>query len=448
MQLSDLKQAPVWRSDWLTIELTPADAGRYRRVPFTLAEGQQLLEIRPEARAGEERKDGEGFAYKMPRPYVDITVENPQGRLVANLMARTKPVRIGEETASPGCLPTSLEPGTWQLLVGVKALSEDLVCRVEIRQLARQPQLLVGETHMHSCHSDGRLTVERLLAKAVENRLDYLILTDHNTVSGCRELVSTPELTAIPGIELTWFSGHANLLGLAEPVRSFFANGAAEMADVMAEGRAAGAVVVINHPFDRTFDLAWKHSLTAFPNHLYEVWNGPYTRRNRDAVAWWQERLAEGERYRVIGGSDYHSDLDLTLGQPATAVWTWSRARADILAALEAGHSFIMAAADSPRVSLQCGDWMMGDVALPGAGEAAAVVRIELDQLRAGDRIEVWTAVGRSRTFTVPQGAVAFEHELCLPVDERFCRIEVWRPDWDGEPQLATLTNPLFLQED
>ena len=212
----------------------------------------------------------------------------------------------------------------------------------------------------------------------------------------------------------------------------------------MAEGRAAGAVVVINHPFDRTFDLAWEHSLTAFPNQLYEIWNGPYTRRNRDAVAWWQEQLALGARYRVIGGSDYHSDLDLTLGQPATAVWTWSRARADILAALEAGHSFIMAAADSPRVSLQCGDAMMGDVAQSAAGGAA--VRIEADQLRAGDRIEVWTAAGRSRTFVVPPGAVAFARELRVPVDERFCRIEVWRPDWDGEPQLATLTNPLFLQ--
>lgn len=444
MRLSDLKQAPVRRSEWLEIELTPADAGRYRRVPFTVAAGQQRLEIRPEAWAGEERRDGGGFACKATRPYVDIAVENPEGRLVANLMARTSPVWIGEETAAPGCLPTRLMPGTWQLLVGVKELSENFLCRVEICQLERQPQLLVGETHVHSCHSDGRLTVAKLSAKAVENRLDYLILTDHNTVAGCRELVSAPELTLIPGLELTWFSGHANLLGVEEPVATVFANGAEEIAAIMAEGRDAGAVVVINHPFDQTFGLAWEHSLTAFPNQLYEVWNGPFTGRNRDAVAWWQGELAVGAHYRVIGGSDYHSDLDLTLGQPATAVWTRSRARADILAALEAGHSFVMAAANSPRVSLCCGDAMMGDVAVPAGSEAS--IWIEVDQLRAGDRIEVWTAAGRGGTFTVPLGAVAFERELHVPVEELFCRIEVWRPDWDGEPQLATLTNPLFLQ--
>jgi predicted metal-dependent phosphoesterase TrpH len=65
----------------------------------------------------------------------------------------------------------------------------------------------IGDFHLHSTHSDGRLTPEQLAALAHRNGLRYLALTDHDTIAGMDEmraaLRSYPEITLIPGVELS-----------------------------------------------------------------------------------------------------------------------------------------------------------------------------------------------------------------------------------------------------
>ena len=45
----------------------------------------------------------------------------------------------------------------------------------------------VGALHIHSVYSDGTGTVKEIINYAREVGLDYLILTDHNTVKALKE---------------------------------------------------------------------------------------------------------------------------------------------------------------------------------------------------------------------------------------------------------------------
>jgi len=62
------------------------------------------------------------------------------------------------------------------------------------------------DMHTHSSCSDGILTPSELVAQAYENGISVLALTDHDTVSGCREAgeaCSRYGIRFIPGAEIT-----------------------------------------------------------------------------------------------------------------------------------------------------------------------------------------------------------------------------------------------------
>ena len=57
------------------------------------------------------------------------------------------------------------------------------------------------DLHVHSDHSDGTCTVPQLLEIAKAAGLRAIALTDHNTVSGLREILAAEtEIEVIPGV--------------------------------------------------------------------------------------------------------------------------------------------------------------------------------------------------------------------------------------------------------
>src|SRR5579863_2175859 len=64
----------------------------------------------------------------------------------------------------------------------------------------------VADLHMHTNHSDGTLNPTELAHLARAQGVDAVALTDHDTVTGIRELVEATNrlgLEAIPGVELS-----------------------------------------------------------------------------------------------------------------------------------------------------------------------------------------------------------------------------------------------------
>src|SRR5215467_12064869 len=126
---------------------------------------------------------------------------------------------IARDAATPGYLPGELEAGTWQVMIGVHRVPPDGVGYRLTAQAATAPgpllhpepsppappvprerpprralparpghRWLAGDLHTHTVHSDGALTVPELARFAVGQGLDFLAITDHNTVSHHCEL--------------------------------------------------------------------------------------------------------------------------------------------------------------------------------------------------------------------------------------------------------------------
>jgi 3',5'-nucleoside bisphosphate phosphatase len=75
------------------------------------------------------------------------------------------------------------------------------------------------DLHIHSTASDGKLTPEAIIAKAVELRLKVISLTDHDSIAGIvpamKAAKAFPGLTFIPGVEISTdlADGEAHILG-------------------------------------------------------------------------------------------------------------------------------------------------------------------------------------------------------------------------------------------
>lgn len=78
---------------------------------------------------------------------------------------------------------------------------------------------LKADLHCHSLFSDGALSPEALIAKAIEARVELLALTDHDTISGVTLLCEAArdlDIRIIQGVELSvrWKMHDIHLLGL------------------------------------------------------------------------------------------------------------------------------------------------------------------------------------------------------------------------------------------
>jgi hypothetical protein len=215
-------------------------------------------------------------------------------------------------------------------------------------------QWLAGDFHSHTVHSDGSLSVGGLAALAVSRGLDFLAVTDHNTVSHHPHLPEAGRrhgILLLPGQEVTRDVGHANafgdigLLDFRSPPETW-----AEQAE------ARGGLLSVNHPLGG--DCAWL--LPVGEPRVAEVWHSSWALAPTwgAPLAWWQQT----PRTTPIGGSDYHHHgSDGLPGAPTT----WVLADGDdVVGAVRAGRTAVSSGVDGPLL-LRDGDDV---VALCGAG--------------------------------------------------------------------------------
>ena len=76
---------------------------------------------------------------------------------------------------------------------------------------------MIYDLHSHTNLSDGALTPEELIARALEKGVDVLAITDHDTVDAYREMPASHDgVNVIPGIEFStqWENRGIHVLGL------------------------------------------------------------------------------------------------------------------------------------------------------------------------------------------------------------------------------------------
>jgi hypothetical protein len=434
--------------------LTAADSHGYFSHRFEVPEGATRLDI--------------DFRYSPKRVgkygnLLTLSVFDPLGeRGTAHRQEPNQHITLRASEATPGYLPRALEPGTWNLMINCNLINPG--ARVEFQidvAIGFDPQPVAqtwtrgvtrprgagwyrGDLHGHTLHSDGSWDVSGLWNFAREHQLDFVTLTDHNTISGLSEMdsLSSDELLTMGGFELTTFYGHALALGLRRAIDWRARPGGRTITDIKAEVEAGEGLFVIAHPAcpgDPTCTgCHWEYQdLMPGTAKLVEICNEHFSSgsNNQGALELWYQWLNQGHRLYATAGSDIHGPADPTLEFVFNVVYAQEFAEADILDGLRHGHSYL---SSEPRLEFtgrsSSGTALMGDTLVGDHPEFLA----RWTACHEGDRLRVIVdGQVREELPTGTEGQQAWTLDDGQP---HWCLIEVR----DDKGNLHALTNPIF----
>ncbi|MFY8098373.1 MAG: CehA/McbA family metallohydrolase [Allorhizobium sp.] len=340
-------------------------------------------------------------------------------------------ITLEEDRATPGydCGPL---PGSWHAVLGIVKIGPACKVDLKIRLINKRQRWLVGELHSHSEHSDGGVTVLDAIHRARAGGLDFLAITDHNTISQNTIRPDDPGILVIPAMELTSFWGHTNFLGLAKPVADWRCRGPHEVVDRMAEARANGATIVINHPFQNSAGGKWQSGFDG-PFDALEIWNGLWTPMNAQALAFWQELLVAGRQIPITGGSDFHLKNRRRHGHPSNRLRVTGSSIADILSAVRAGRNVV---SFSPH-DLTAEPYGAGHPDFGSRVPSGSAIAVSFSGLANGDEIRFVDETGYTGSVRPEAGRFTVETKLSA----RFLRFEVWHGD-----EARLFTNPFYAE--
>lgn len=422
-----------------TYRIDHAQQRQYLRIPIQVETDTEKLEIAYDYIRRREAVQGNVTQLNEVN-IVDLALEDASGALVGASGSERKSILIHENYATPGYRGVPLTPGTWHIVLGAYLIEDDgCPVSVTVTQYRKQDVLLRGDCHCHTEHSDGWYTVEDVISRARQDRLDYLFITDHNSMASNPLIRSYPDLTVLPGVEVTYYDGHYNLFGKERPIRTYVANSREEVLNIMAEGRRAGALSSINHPID--FGCGWKFGFSEdVPADMVEIWNGPFAPWAKGCIDMWHDQLCKGRIWPAIGGSDcHHVELMRSFATPTTFLYSKSRAGSDILDAMRQGHAFIGMTASAPRIFMACADARMGDVC-----RERGTLCLSVEALSQTDEVLLIDQTGVVFRDT-PGRCAKYVAEFAVR-NSRFIRAEVWRNTPIIDRTLASISNPIYFR--
>jgi hypothetical protein len=244
---------------------------------------------------------------------------------------------IDVNEATPGYAPGPIEPGRWSVVIdGFRVLGpEPIRYRFEIdcdsaplAPAILRPAAVVadrgtgwyrGDLHAHSDHSDASWTIKDWAAWARRRKLDFAVLSDHNTISGHREALTLAgdDLLVIGGNELTTHYGHALTVGQHD-WQEWRADSwpGVTMPAIAEEVMGKDALYVIAHP-ESPGDPActgchWDFADMRPGNaKIVEIWNGgEWSGYNEEGLTLFRNWLDLGHRLIATAGTDIHGASD------------------------------------------------------------------------------------------------------------------------------------------
>ena len=364
-------------------EITRADHQTYREIPFHVPPGTQRITI--------------DFAYtgKENRTVIDIGVRDPEGQRGWSGGNKSQ-IEIGAQAATPSYRAGTIQPGAWKLVLGIPNIrdgqSANYTATVRfsnapdrptagpsVRQAATAPSDVSkwrrGDFHTHTAHSDGSCgpegergpcpTLSTFIA-ARDAGLDFVAVTDHNTITQLADIRMLQALSSapllIPGTEITTFNGHANVVGNTDFLD--FQLGSPRLptlAKLLDQVDAANAFISVNHPSlpsgEACMGCGWTVNDTDWSRiTAIEVINGASMRTSGpegafNGIAFWEARLRQGHRITAIAGSDNHDATDTMgakqspVGTPTTVVYASEMSTQAIIAGVKSGRVFVDAGA-------------------------------------------------------------------------------------------------------
>jgi PHP domain-containing protein len=437
--------------------LTAQDSHRHISHPITIPDGATRLDIDFQYAPKRVEKYGNLLTLSLFDPQTE--------RGTGHRGQPNQHVTISTGEATPGYLAGPLPAGNWDIMINCNLINEgppvnyhfDITIGFDPQPApstwspgTTQPRgqgWYRGDLHAHTVHSDGSWDVDGLVGFAREHHLDFVTLTDHNTMSALPHIASfsSNDLLTMGGFELTTFYGHALALGIRRMIDWRVRPGERTMSQIKAEIDAAGGLFVIAHP-DCPGDPVctgchWDYAdLMPGAANVVEIWNEHWDSgsNNEGSIQLWYQWLNQGHRLAATVGTDIHGPPNPTLEYAFNNVFAEELAEASILKAVRQGHNYLSSGPQLAFTGVTSSGKtaMMGDV----LDRDGAQVTAHWEACREGDRIRFIVDGQVKEEFTAEtQG----EHIWKPGGDQkRWCLIEVR----DQKGALCAVTNPIFLR--
>jgi hypothetical protein len=342
---------------------------------------------------------------------------------------------------------------------------------------------LRGDLHLHTTYSDADDTPAMVIAIAAylespeftaahpeykDNGLDFIAMTDHNSVDGLDDPGWNSDTLILIGAEEFSGPSHANLFGITKHIILDTGGDGATAEDYENAVKAAhdqNGLFSFNHPFNINIPWPWNvHS-----HDSYEVWNSlwalnadsftvedlaawenahgkasPYFRRALDvqgqgcgmqALEMYEAHISRGIHTALVGGSDRH--LVFPVGFPTTWIKPEKADVNGVLNGIRKRHTFVarnpVAATLELNVLYDGKTWMQGDdIPIPSAGAKVNVI------LRAG------RAKG-GRLLLVSGSAVPDDDALAeAPLGKAILDEQITNADFQSEIVLSVIPGDWF----
>lgn len=460
-----LLAAPVRADTTLVFDAEVPAAGDFFTIPFTVPAGVAEIEV---------RHDDLSATNILDWGVIDPTGFRGYGG------GNTEPAVFNAAAASRSYLPGAITPGQWVVYVGKAKVTElpahyhvEVVLRdaitlppqptrasyVPVAALRTEARWYAGDFHVHSRESgDARPTLDAIATYAEMQNLDFVMISDHNTVSQLELYADAqarhPAMLFIPGIEVTTYQGHAMSMGGTEWIDHRLGFGGRTIADVASEVHAQRAIFSINHPALSLGDLCigcgWMAMVDGGSVDAMEVQTGAYhvtgTLFYRSVTTMWDDFLLAGHHVVAVGGSDDHSaglgtgTFDSAIGSPTTMVWASELSAAAILEGVRRGRTVVklegssdpMVELSSPDLDPSVTDTILADVTTLHVRVTGAPVGSTIRFVHDGEPLAPIDVMGRD-----------WEHDerVVAGAGEEFYRVELVIA---GRPRVVT--NHLYLR--
>jgi hypothetical protein len=192
---------------------------------------------------------------------------------------------------------------------------------------------VVGNLHIHSHYSDGRGSIADIAVQAEKAALDFVIITDHNTLQGKHkgEEAYYGNVLVLIGMEVNTEAHHYLALGVEHEVPENDDDPQQVINEVNRQQGWGG----IAHPFEKGSPLyrnslcfpwtdwgvsgfqgieiwnylsQWKDSIHTIPQGIYRLFfpHSAFRAACQPALEQWDIYLQKGEKVLAFGGSDAH----------------------------------------------------------------------------------------------------------------------------------------------
>ena len=388
---------------------------------------------------------------------------------------------ISQDDSTPGYLRGRVESGIWKVILGLYKISKTgCDCEVEIsplpefeeRQTAgsghecfsgvaspREIGWSRGDLHVHSVHSDGNNSILELANEARRRGLNYVAITDHNTIAQRCEIneMAAHDLLMFSGQEITTYHGHANVWGNRNCLE-FRCQSESDVSLLLGRVHQEGLVFSINHPNDIGPNWEFK-ALRGFD--CLEVWCGLWPRLNFQSLEWWDMLLNEGNRVVGVGGSDLHEieDSSSTDGYGVGSPTTWIHAdvlTSDLLtSSIARGNVFISRDPEGPMLNLEAWSPSNDKHAVMGrelVSRKHEPIFLRLNVRSAEGGFARLVVDGRGSSIArIDSGDFTKVWQLESGTN-RYCRMEILSKDSDPDSndkmdqEITALSNPIYIK--